>query len=140
MQRCLNFYKKRTNNWKNTKLCQNHSDCLYKSQTIFQCHGLLPSWVIRLSMAAFVYLVIFFCCFTDFDKNGTNNWKVTKLLASTFEHWDKLQPKFQCRSFITFWVIRLCLIYIYIYMPNNYALFKKLMKMEQTIKKVLNFT
>ena len=78
---------------------------------------------------------MFLCSFSEINKNGRNDWKITKLLANTFELSDKLQSKFQCLNFICSWVIRLCFLYI----CYNLMLFQKLIKTEQTIEKSLNF-
>ena len=58
-------------------------------------------------------LFIFLCCFMDFEKNGTSNWKITKFSANTFEHSEKLQSKLQWRSFFCSWVIGLYFLCIY---------------------------
>ena len=65
-----------------------------------------------LGFVLYIY-TIFPCSFTEFNKKGTNSWKIIKLSENTFEHLDKLQSKFQCRSLFRFWVIRLCFWYMY---------------------------
>ena len=91
--------------------------------------------IIRPPMAASVPLVIFLCCFTYFHKNGTNNCKITKLSANTFEHSDKLQSKIQWRSFIRSWVIRLWFLYMYyIFM----LFFRNSQKQNKHLKKTRN--
>ena len=90
-----------------------------------------------LELLGFVFYIytIFLCSFQKLIKNRTNNWKITKLSANTFEHSNKLQPKLQWCSFIRSWVIRLCFLYIY----YIFMLFQKLIKTEQTIEKLWKF-
>ena len=75
-------------------------------------------------MRASVPLVIFLCCFTDINKNGINDWKITKISA-----------KIQWRSFIRSWVIRLWFLHMY----YIFMLFQKIIKTEQTTEKAPNF-
>ena len=98
------------NNWKNTKLSGNtleHSDKLH------------------LKFKLFLFFFFFFfnpppppppphpppkkkqAMKVSFYKTWTDNWKNNKLLGNTFEHSDKPQSKFQCRSLFRFWVIKL---------------------------------
>ena len=131
MQQCPDFCKK-----KRHQICENHSDHLYKSQTTFQCRSLFPSWVIRPPIAASVPYFIFLCCFIDFHKNGTNNWKITKLSANTFENFSTSfsQTFHDVASFVPE-----LLGFVFLYMLYLYAIFQKLIKTEQTIDKSPNF-
>ena len=52
-----------------------------------------------LGFVCYIY-TIFSCSFSEITKNGTNNWKITKLSGNTFEQLGKLQSIFQWHSFI----------------------------------------
>ena len=96
-----------------------------KLQWKFQYHRLFRSRVINLRTTASINLFIFLCYFTDFDKNGTNNWKNMKLSANSLEHWNKRQAKSQCRSFFRFWVILAFVFYMYFIFWYSFANFDK---------------
>ena len=107
-----------------------------KSQWKFQCRRLFRSRVINFRPTASIPLFIFLCYFTDFDKNGTSNWKNTKLSVNTSEHSNMPKSKFQCRSFFRLWVIRLCFLLKKLYF---YALLRIFIKTEQAIEKSPKF-
>ena len=47
----------------------------------------------------YVYIYIydtFLCSFADFDNNGTNSWKNTKLCEKMFHHLKKSETNFEC--------------------------------------------
>ena len=81
---------------------------LHKLQSNLPWRSFICSRVVRLCF--FIY-AIFICYFSEINKNGTNNWQITKLSANAFQHSDELQSKFECCSFIRSWDIRLCFLY-----------------------------
>ena len=97
---------------------------LYTSASLSQNFIVVASFVLELLSFVFYIYTTFLSSFSENNKNGTHIWKITKLLGNTFEHSDKPQSKFQCRSLIRSWVIRLCFLYIYIL--YFHALFQKL--------------
>ena len=54
-----------------------------------QSFNVLGCFILELLGFNFYVYTIFLCSFTEFNKNGTNNLKNTKLSANTFKHLDK---------------------------------------------------
>ena len=126
------FDKNGTNTWKNMKVSANTSE---HRTNLSQNFNAVASFVLELLGFLFIHF-IFLCFFVDFDKNGTNNWKNTKLCESHLDYWDMPQAKFQCLRFFSSWVIRLSLYKDILYF---YVLLQTLIKAEQTIEKTPNF-
>ena len=87
------------NNWKNTKLCESHLVHWDMSQPKF---NVLGCFVPELLGFIFYIYTIFICSFADFDKNGKNNWRNTKLCESHLDYLNNSQPMFECCKLIHF--------------------------------------
>ena len=105
--------KNKTNTWKKRETFSKYFSTFGLVSVKISMSALI---VLELSGLVFYIYTILLCCFSEFNKNGTNNWKITKLLGNIYEHSKKPQTKFQFRSLFRFWVIRL-------YFLRNYYIF-----------------
>ena len=127
-----------------TKFCRSHHQYLNNSQLKFQCLRLVGSWVIRLSLYIYIY-ILFLCSFADLEKNGTNNWKNTELCESYLGYLNKSEPKSKCRKWIRFLIISLkTLLYINVIFkkcPSSQppSVLKKIFQGLKTHKKIKSF-
>ena len=69
--------------------------------------NVVASFVFELLAFVFYMYFIFWYSFANFDKNGANHWKVTKLSANNYDYSNIPLSKFQCRSLFCSWVSRL---------------------------------
>ena len=88
----VSFYKKWTNNWKNTKLSENTLEHLDNPQSNLQCPSLFHFWVIKSPTQPKKSVKV------SFYETWTNNWKNTKLLGNIYEHSHKPLTNFKCGS------------------------------------------
>ena len=90
-------------NWKTIEKTPNFAKVILFIGTCHnQSFNVLGCFVPELLGFIFYIYNIFICSFADFDKNGKNNWKNTKLCESHLDYLNNSQPKFECRKLIRF--------------------------------------
>ena len=93
------------NNWKNIKLWVNNYQNMNNLQSKISAFYVVLFLLYLGHRCLLLYpFLIFLCSFTDFNKNGKNNWKNTKLCENYYRYLNKLQQKFQYLRLFCFWV------------------------------------